>query len=310
MALNPHVSFVFIGDHVSTSGFDVHNVRGINISFEGYRKLIQRLVLPLQLQWRAPCLGFHCGTTLPANSRGSNKNNKISDSRPLLGAALASITRHFDWWAWMDIDVVFGDIAFLASSREAFCPLWPNAFHLSTWGAFTAFKRDAVLTSRHPHKSSGDRTNSSSTTGLHPYKLAWQWREAIASPRRQAFEELSIHCGGPTCGLGMSNALNPKHCQRGSARVAEVSACKQRWGPCLHGPTTHVVLASVPATGSPRGSRRNHRASLVTNGGYEVMLLHLFQSKVRWRHVPNVSGWSCVNVTNLMGEGDVRVLRC
>ena len=152
--------------------------------------------------------------------------------------------------------------------------------------------------------TSRSRASPSNTTsdGLHPYRLAWQWREAIASPKRQAFEELSITCGGPTCGLGMSNALHPRHCQGSTPRVAEVSPCKARWGPCSRGATFHATL---------RWS--GGRASLATNGEHDAMFLHLFQSKGRWRDLPDVSDWTCVNMSNLMGKTDastVSVTRC
>ena len=42
-----------------------------------------------------------------------------------------------------------------------------------------------------------------------------------------------------------------------------------------------------------------------------VLLLHLFQSKARWPQVPDhVRGWRCVNVSNLVGDGDVEVRPC
>lgn len=117
--MNPHVHFVFIGDRLPPSGFHISNVRGKNMSFVEYQARIQRLV-PLTLQWRPPCTGFKCGS---AGSSRTNKNNKVSDSRPLLGAAFAGITRSFDWWAWMDIDLVFGHINILPQARDVFCPL-------------------------------------------------------------------------------------------------------------------------------------------------------------------------------------------
>ena len=221
MALNPQVAFVLIGDTLPAVGFRLPNLRGLNMSFVEYRESIQRLV-PLPLQWRLPCRGFDCGTS--SGARRSNQNNKISDSRPLLGAAFESITNAYDWWAWMDIDVIFGHIDILPSAREVFCPLMPNGLPLSTWGAFTAFKREALLTSRNRARPA----NASKATGLRPYQLASRWRQALASPERQAFEETSIHCGGPSCGLGMSNALHPRHCQTAKPLVAEVNVCKDR----------------------------------------------------------------------------------
>jgi len=299
MAMNRHVAFYLIGDQLPTSAH-MPNIHLLNMTFIAYRAMLQKLS-PLSLQWKqAPCAGFNCGTASKAH--GASKGNKISDSRPFLGAALAEITLRYAWWAWMDIDVIFGHLDILSTARSVFCPLWPNPFGLVTWGVFTAFRTDAVLIA----KQGVSRANASSTTGtgLHPYMIARQWREALASRRREAFEELSIHCGGPSCGLGMSNALSPRNCQSAKAQVAEVNRCEQkvRWGPCARGPTSYVTLSLE------RHAER--RPMLVTNGVDEVMLLHLFQSKARWRNVPDVSRWTCVNVTNFMGEGNVRVVRC
>ena len=88
--------------------------------------------------------------------------------------------------------------------------------------------------------------------------------------------------------------------------MAEVNRCKrkERWGPCLLGATSSATLLSG-----------GHQTSLLTNGQHDVLLLHLFQSKARWRAVPDVSEWSCINVTNLIGgsqtaDDTIRVRQC
>jgi hypothetical protein len=294
MALNPLVDFVLIGDRVPLSDnlTATKNVQSVNMSFPEYQNIIQRLA-PVRLRWRSPCIGYECGTA--SKARGASRSNKISDSRPFLGAAFQSISDRYAWWGWMDIDVIFGRINIMRSTREVFCPLWPNAVGLITWGVFTAFKREAVLHAKH-----GIKVNASVSTGLQPYLLAWQWPEALASSKRQAFEELSITCGGPKCGMGMSNALNPKHCQTAKVQVAEVNRCKNRFGPCALGKTVYATLSRQGAS---------QRASLVTNGRHNVLLLHLFESKARWGRVPDVSTWACINMTNL-DQGIIRVRRC
>lgn len=300
MAMNRHVAFYLIGDQLPSSAH-ARNIHLLNMSFGAYRAMVQRLS-PRTLQWKqAPCVGFNCGTA--SKTPAASKSNKISDSRPFLGAALASTTSRYAWWAWMDIDVIFGHLDILPKARAVFCPLWPNPFGLVTWGVFTAFRTDATLIAK--PRVVGANASSASASGLHPYRIAHQWREALASPRREAFEELSTHCGGPSCGLGMSNALSPRNCQTMKAQVAEVNRCAQkvRWGPCARGPTSFATLSLE------RHAAERH-PTLVTNGVDEVMLLHLFQSKARWRDVPDVSHWTCVNITNFMGEGSVRVVKC
>ena len=155
----------------------------------------------------------------------------------------------------MDMDVVLGRVtSFLSEPTvDVLCPMWPNGYHLLTWGPFTAFRRASVLRARHTNRTaSGDA----------PFRLSASWRAVLTQRRHFAFEELAFSCGGRECQLGMSNVLDEAHCQNKPVHVYEIA---------------------TPSTWTNRTLRFDASGLYVAGGGdyahTPALLLHLHRAK-------------------------------
>ena len=71
-------------------------------------------------------------------------SNKVTDLKPFMAALWPELLAGAAWWAWGDIDVLWGDLPrylALAPPRGSFvCPLLPNPWGAATWGPFTAWR--------------------------------------------------------------------------------------------------------------------------------------------------------------------------
>ena len=88
MAANPRVSFVVVNDRPPPAVLPA-NVHFETISFEG----------------------MHARLSSIAGRRVSHSfTYKANDYKPLLPALYPSLVEGYEWWAWSDLDVIFGDL--------------------------------------------------------------------------------------------------------------------------------------------------------------------------------------------------------
>lgn len=102
MAANPRVSFAVVGDAAPPQRLPP-NVEFVTVS---YREIQARLALL---------------TGGPVAYRDTYKANDI---KPLLAELYPRLVRGYEWWAWADLDVLFGDLlkfVRLAEKRPACC---------------------------------------------------------------------------------------------------------------------------------------------------------------------------------------------
>lgn len=194
MASNPHVVFAFVTD----MQMPLHlppNVQVLTTSMAKLADLVH-VKYKVDVKWRhlQNCQGNSCGTA---------RTNKVSDLRPFMGSLFKELSEAHDFWGWVDADMLFGQLPKPPSSN-VLCALWPNKVGLTTWGGLSAFRVNATLTAKHTNRTA---------TGLEPFKLSKSWRRMLSLKRHMAFEELAFSCGGKNCENGMSNVLNPQHCQ-------------------------------------------------------------------------------------------------
>ncbi|EOD03894.1 hypothetical protein EMIHUDRAFT_221679 [Emiliania huxleyi CCMP1516] len=241
MAENADVRFVIVGDS-SAPAATPKNVHFEHITFEAMQKRLAEM-LP-------PSLGRHVLY---------NDTYKANDIKPFLPHLYSHLLQGQDWWAWADLDVIFGDLLkYLtlamrapaccvgpercigrSASAEAnvVCPFFPNPPASKAWGPFTAF-----------------------STALGPYADA------------------------PHLWMLMGGVLN--RLAEGEGRVT-MSKLKIPFGEaktCVDIGCVHCPCGAVRA--------RLHGGALLVNGR-EVMLLHLSQSKSAWSALqPAVPPWA------------------
>ena len=100
MALNDDVQWVLIGDKLPSAW--PFNVQRRHMTFAQYRERLEHLTNRSLRAWRdITCSGERCG---------SARLNKVPDTRPFLGALFARTSRRYRWWAWADMDVIWGQL--------------------------------------------------------------------------------------------------------------------------------------------------------------------------------------------------------
>lgn len=276
MAGLPQTSFHLIGDQLPIFGYS--NVRTHVMPFPTFVRRLERAT-NLTLSWPAPCHGVRCG---------HSRTNKVSDTRPFLGALFADVVARHTWWGWFDLDVVFGNLTAHMPTSPALCPMWPNPVSLTSWGPLTMFRVHALLSSRDGRVAPGWRV----------FELAADWRRALAAGTQQGFEELALSCSGRACSRGLSNVLDPRHCQHSRLPVAEVVACRARrsWGKC------------APPVNSVRIEVTRHGVDLRADGR-PVALLHMLTRKDEWpRELDGQRG--CRVLTNVQRVSALEARAC
>ena len=266
MQYNARVQFVVVGDHVASAARDrgVGNIRGVTLTFSEYRRRLEQLT-NLSLTWDSSCSGLSCGKAT---------TNKLCDTRPFLGALFGEITRAHAFWAWMDADVITGQLLEhmeLHSWPDIVCPVHPNRHRLLSWGPFTAFRSDFAIA---------------------PYELSDSWQGALSSGTYQLFDEIGRNAWfeGLSDALNRAHAVTPLRTNR-RLRIGEATACTPE-------------AASIACGAS---SAKLQPTQLTVNGK-PVMLLHLGHSKRAWGASPpqlsalasNASA-RCVAIDNLLG---------
>ena len=212
MLRNRHTTFVLIGDKLPPSA---SNVRVYNWTHAQYRgRISKRFGVDLSAWgWRSTCEGAHCGR---------NPTNKISDTRPFLAALFEDHVRAHDWWAWADLDVMFGSIrAPHAGPTSIWNPVCPNPIGLTTWGPFTAF----------PVRGAPRTRDNRTVPGTRPYEASRGWRRVLRSRRQMGFDELGF---SGRADEGLAALLDDAGCVRDAAwTVVEARACQPgSWKPC------------------------------------------------------------------------------
>lgn len=275
MALNERVKFVVIGD-AEPPPVVPRNVVFERISYGDMQVRLSRLLDP-------------------ANESAVRYNwtYKANDIKPLAPALYAHHLAGHEWWAWADLDVVFGDLVkFLsfASRRPAcckvplrkdgtpksvnrvnvyshsgacpcppntranvVCPLYPNPWRKKAWGPFTAFRVDF---------------------GAELFRQSPQWREVIVSNEYAHFDEFwgPFHYsrGWETMGdvltrLAEVCARRIFPCRRLCPR-RESGSERREMGAAWNGRATVSLPAGIPAR--TRTARRPGR------GGYAICPHH------------------------------------
>lgn len=203
-------------------------------------------------------------------------SNKVTDLKPFMAALWPELLAGAAWWAWGDIDVLWGDLPrylALAPPRGSFvCPLLPNPWGAATWGPFTAWRI------------------AHNTTEL--FRESRKWRRVLQEPRPMQFDEW---WGSGSSDWRMSFVVQRlvRQGRLGDAGVAlplaEAKSCVDpcAWCPC--GAYTFEWRASRGADGV---------GGLRVNGGSEVMLLHLAIAKRGWDAAntpPHVARATCLH---------------
>ena len=257
MRWNPRITFAFVGDTELPAA--PPNVVQFRMSYAEMQTRLSALV----------------GATVRYT-----EGYKANDIKPFAGALFANFTRGFEWWAWADADVVFGDLERymrMATSKPACCanltrgrdlniyrrrsacpcaqptavdlvtPLHPNPWNKKIWGPFTAI-RDPARTMHLPMRAPG-------------------WRGALTDPSYRHFDEwwgAKATLGETIDALVHAGELVPSREKLpfGEAKTCDDANC----GFCPCG----VVSFSLSASG------------LILNEATPAMLLHLAESKPRW----------------------------
>lgn len=215
MLANAHVDFVLIGDRAFHDLPLAPNIRTFHWSLIRFMRHISATFELDLSEWpNRTCTGDRCG---------HSASNKISDTRPFMGALFGDIASRYEWWGWMDFDVVLGRVTLPLSAQSG--AIWSpiclrNPVGLRTWGPFTAFRTHATL------RAGGRRAVS----GLRPYEASHSWRHVLGSRKQHGFDELSFS------GIrheGVSNLLSAQSCVTHSWRLAEPKPCKT-WRPCAN----------------------------------------------------------------------------
>jgi hypothetical protein len=190
MSLNPQVKFVIIGDDAAPAAVPP-NVVFEHISYTAMQARLSQLLQP--------------GSALHVRY---NWTYKANDIKPFAPALYPEHVAGHEWWAWADLDMVFGDLLrfmALAMQRPACCkvplradgqpksmnkvnvylhkeacpcapgaevnvisPLYPNPWRKKVWGPFTAFRR---------------------SLGAELFRESPHWRSILASNEYAHFDE-------------------------------------------------------------------------------------------------------------------------
>ena len=262
MALNDDVQWVLIGDKLPSAW--PFNVQRRHMTFAQYRERLEHLTNRSLRAWRdTTCSGERCG---------SARLNKVPDTRPFLGALFARTSRRYRWWAWADMDVIWGQLTrFLllnSTTHDVITPMYPNDWSLRSWGPFTAFRVSA--------KDYDHRTTNRPWLGLEVFRLSKSWEAVIESKDLKLFDEAgeNFRLRKGVTGMGWALFFNRIPTQRQGIPIGEASVCElsgtHKWSPC------GAVFA------------RLNSSSLSVNG-HDAMLLHLLSSKVAWRNLDAAS---------------------
>ena len=277
MAANRAVSFVVIGD-TKPPAVTPSNVHFEHISFEGMQRRLSLLLTPNN-----------------ASSVRYDAHYKANDIKPLAPVLYPHLLGDAEWWAWADLDVVFGDLlahmrlavrkpacckvplrrdgtpvsksrvnvykhrnACRCSGGEAvgmICPLFPNPWSKKAWGPFTAFR---------------------TSLGTDLFRRSPHWKGVIASAEYAHFDEwwgpFHYTRGWETMGdviTRLAYGSGEVILSRAKLPFAEAKSCRD--GDCMFCPCGAIRF-------------RLDGASLRVNDR-EVMMLHLAESKYAWQHV-------------------------
>jgi len=191
MELNANVSFVIVGDAPPPA------VVPPNVAFEtiAWPTMQQRLSLLLTPENMSSV--SYAGLYDARRAVEGGGGGKANDIKPLVATLFPEHVAGHEWWAWSDLDVIFGDILHFfgrAAQRPAccrvplrpngepkstravnvylhraacpcpadakvnvVCPLYPNPWRKKAWGAFTAFRTGQFQ----PYADSGGGGSSS-----------------------------------------------------------------------------------------------------------------------------------------------------
>mmetsp|Transcript_10941 Transcript_10941/g.35942 ORF Transcript_10941/g.35942 Transcript_10941/m.35942 type:complete len:419 (+) Transcript_10941:129-1385(+) len=282
MAANPTVSFSVVGDAPPPYTGLPPNVRFETVGW-------------VEMQAR---LGALSGRRV-----SYTRQYKANDIKPFAPALFPRHLAGREWWAWADLDVVFGDLlTFLhaAATKPACCkvplqpnglpeslskvnvfthkfacpcepgvtanvvtPLYPNPWRKKAWGPFTAFRTDL---------------------GTSMFRESPQWRAILASNDYAHFDEFwgPFHYsrGWETMGDVLTRLAEANGTVRMSKRkmpFAEARTCRDE--SCMFCPCGAVEL-------------RLARSGTLYVNGKEVMLLHLATSKYAWYRRAPLPAWS------------------
>lgn len=292
MSTNPRVDFVVVGDAAAPA------VVPSNVRFEriGYAAMQARLADFVRQQG-----GNRTAVAYP-------NTYKANDIKPLAAELYPELSAGHEWWAWADLDVVFGDLLKfmdLAATRPAcckvplkpnglpkstrlvnvyqhkaacpcehgeevnvICPLYPNPWRKKAWGPFTAFRSGAVV------RGVGAGSAALQATAL--YRHSPQWRSVIESGDYAHFDEwwgpYHYSRGWETMGdvlTRLAEYAGSVVMSKLKMAFAEAKTCRD--GACMFCPCGAMRMRLEPS------------GRLVVNE-MEVMVLHLAESKYAWLH--------------------------
>ena len=235
MSSNAAVDFVVIGDAAAPAAVP-SNVRFERIGFDEMQVRLSLLMTP--------------------GNRSSVRYNttyKANDIKPLAAVLYPQLVAGHEWWAWADLDVVFGDL--LKYFRKAaadpacckvplrpdgkphftragnvylhktacpcthgervnvVCPLYPNPWRKMTWGPFTAFRTGPFVLA------------GGTAAGK---VLPWQARRQGASAAAAAAGASPVPAAGPVAGTALYTLSQD---WRGVIGSNEYAHFDEWWGP-------------------------------------------------------------------------------
>ena len=280
MRLNANVSFVIVSDQRQPTSSLPANVWFEHIAWTDMQVRVSQLV---------------------KRDVRYDKHYKANDLKPLLPELFPQYMTGCDWWAWADMDVIFGDLLkYMTDALEqpACCrglrrkknvywrsdacpcawdervsvvtPLHPNPWRKATWGPFTAFRK------RHVHLFRRARGwNDSLHETQYTHFDEW-WGEYRHTRRWETMGDVVDHA--TTAGDVVLSARKLPY--------AEARSCD---GHC----------AFCPCGALRARLRRVGLSPVLAVNDVQVMLLHLGESKPGWSDATLPESEDCVAINGL-----------
>ena len=266
MARNQNVTFVLFSDQTPPASLP-NNLRFHKIEWETMQSKVQAFVDNGQI--------VHY-----------DRHYKANDIKPIIADMYPQYVEGHEWWAWADIDVIFGDLLrYLNKAQQlpacclqtgerfsvskantffhndacpcrageeinVFCPLYPNPWRKKAWGPFTAFRVDG-------------------NEGIRRYRSSPTWQKALTQTEYAHFDEwwgTNVDTMGDVI-TRLAERTGDVVISKAKLPFAEAKSCTDM--SCAFCPCG-ALQASLSSSGK-----------LVVNK-IEVMLLHLAESKYSW----------------------------
>lgn len=150
LAHNPSFDFILVGDTppASRSGLPLplpSNVRFVHIPLDTLRQRLRETTRGVLTN--APSLGKQ-GLFFGGGGRGQDA--KTNDFKPLFGEAFADVLRNYEWWGYIQEDMILGNLSHfvrpaLLDNADVITPNTGSPRHLRANGAFMVFRNVASV---------------------------------------------------------------------------------------------------------------------------------------------------------------------